>query len=255
LAVFPRHKAVGKANYNAFEYDNRKLEPLVSHFEYLMNLGKVRATRVVSTLVDGMGSHNNRDASLDVTYLPISMGYRSCYKRYMSSLGYITETTATGAFKIRKEDGSAVDNGKFVSFPTYHTKWKRDYPNLTVSRPVKDICNLCYTFAHCQKFFSDHMRRCGGYANTDGHIDDDDEDHNVVDELARLTRDININRPECASDKVAEEKEQMMLEAAEHVKMARAQRQLYQDKVEKARQTLKKVHSERTEYGAACIQF
>ena len=43
-----------------------------------------------------------------------------------------------------------------------------------------------------------------------------------MDELARLTREININRPECASDKVAEEKEQMMLEAAEHVKMARA---------------------------------
>ena len=67
-----------------------------------------------------------------------------------------------------------------------------------------------------------------------------------MDELARLTREININRPECASDKVAEEKEQMMLEAAEHVKMARAQRQLYQDKVEKARRTVEKVHSERT---------
>jgi hypothetical protein len=45
---------------------------------------------------------------------------------------------------------------------------------------------------------------------------------------------------------VAEEKEQMMLEAAEHIKMARAQRQLYQDKVEKARQTVGKIHSERT---------
>ena len=176
------------------------------------------------------------------------MGYRSCYRRYMSSLGYITETTATVAFKIRKEDGSAVDTGEFVSFPTYHTKWKRDYPNLKVSRPVEDICNLCYTFAHRQKFFSDHMRRCGGYAEdtNDDDDDDDNEDQNVVDELARLTRDININRPECASDKVAEEKEQMMLEAAEHIKMARAQRQLYQDKVEKARRTVGKIHSERT---------
>ena len=36
----------------------------------------------------------------------------------------------------------------------------------------------------------------------------------------------------------------MMLEAADHVKMARAQRQLYQDKVEKARRTVEKVHSE-----------
>jgi hypothetical protein len=68
------------------------------------------------------------------------------------------------------------------------------------------------------------MRRCGGYADTDDDTDDDedsndednnDEDQNVVDELARLTRGININRPECASDKVAEENEQMMLEAAE----------------------------------------
>ena len=67
-----------------------------------------------------------------------------------------------------------------------------------------------------------------------------------MDELARLTRDININRPECASDKVAEEKEQMMLKAAEHVKKARAQRQLNQNKVEKARQTVEKVHLERT---------
>jgi predicted small metal-binding protein len=98
----------------------------------------------------------------------------------------------------------------------------------------------------------------------DDDEDDEDKDQNVVDELARLTRGININRPECASNKVAEEKEQMMLEAAEHIKMARAQRQLYQDKVDKARQTVEKIHSGtdvhfccrlRAEYGAACIQF
>ena len=43
-AVFPRHKGVGKTNYNAIKNDTRKLELLVSHFEYLMNLGEVRAT-------------------------------------------------------------------------------------------------------------------------------------------------------------------------------------------------------------------
>jgi hypothetical protein len=124
----------------------------------------------------------------------------------MASLGYSTETMASGAFQIRKEDGSAVDTSEFISFPTYHSKWKCDYPNLKVSRPVKDICNVCYPFAHRQKFFSDYMRRCGGYAN------DKDDD---VDELVRLTRDININHPECASDKVAEKKEQMMLKGTE----------------------------------------
>jgi hypothetical protein len=43
-AIFPLHKAVGKPNYNSVENDTRKLEPLVSHFEYLMNLTEVRAT-------------------------------------------------------------------------------------------------------------------------------------------------------------------------------------------------------------------
>ena len=38
-----------------------------------------------------------------------------------------------GMYKIRTEDGSAVDTGEFISFTSYHSKWKRDYPNLKVS--------------------------------------------------------------------------------------------------------------------------
>jgi hypothetical protein len=159
-----------------------------------------------------MVSQENRNADLDVTYLPISMGFRTCYRQYMASLGYIVDTTATGAFNIRMEDGSAVNTGEFDSFPTYYNKWKRDYPNLKVSRPVEGICNLCYTFAH-HKFFTDHIMRHGGCDNSNDK-DDNDEDQDVVDELAQLMRDININRPECASDKLVEERKQMMFEAA-----------------------------------------
>ena len=54
------------------------------------------------------------------------------------------------------------------------------------------------------------------------------------------------NNESWKATKVAEEKEQVMLEAAEHIKMARVQRQLYQDKVDKARRTVGKIHSERT---------
>ena len=56
------------------------------------------------------------------------------------SLGYDIKTTATGAFKIKKGVGSTIDNGEFVSYPMYFNKWKRDYPNLKVSRQVEDIC-------------------------------------------------------------------------------------------------------------------
>jgi hypothetical protein len=47
------------------------------HFEYLKNLGEVRATQVVAPLVDGMQGHANYDNSINVTYLPICMGYWS----------------------------------------------------------------------------------------------------------------------------------------------------------------------------------
>ncbi len=79
-SVLPEHKSIGKKNYNAIINHERKYEPLVRHFEYLKNLGEVRATRVVTTLVDGMGGHVNHDDDIDITYLPISMGYHNCYQ-------------------------------------------------------------------------------------------------------------------------------------------------------------------------------
>jgi hypothetical protein len=124
---------------------------LLSYFEYLKKLGEVRAIRVVSTLVDGMMNHGHCDndtTSSDMTYLPISMGYCQCYRWYLASLGYRAETLETGAFKISRDDGGDINNGElFVSYTTYYLKWKRDYPNLKVSRPVEDICNICYMSA------------------------------------------------------------------------------------------------------------
>jgi hypothetical protein len=75
MAVLPTHKAVGKTSANALKLNESKYEPLMMHFEYLSNLGEVRAMRVVATLVDGMVGHANCNNVQDVTYLPISMGY------------------------------------------------------------------------------------------------------------------------------------------------------------------------------------
>ncbi len=130
--------------------------------------------------------------------------------------------------------------------------WKRDYPDFKVSWPVEDICNLCYTFAHCHKFFADHTTRRSGHGNDNDEQDEADNDvgdnnsPDVVEEIARLMEGINLNKSDCASDKVAEQREQMMLEAADHIKMARAQRKLYHDKVEKEKMSVDKTHLQRT---------
>jgi hypothetical protein len=74
----------------------------------------------------------------------------------------------------------------------------------------------------------------------------DHNDPEVADEIAPLTSSVILCRPDCVVDKVAEQREQMMLDAAEHIKMSRAQCQLYQDKVDRAIWSVDKIHSKGT---------
>ncbi len=138
-SVMSAHKSIGKKKNNEIKKNKRKYKSLMRHFEYLKNLGEVRATQVVATLVDGMQGHANCKDSINVTYLPISMGYQSCYKRYTALLGYAVRTTEMGAFIVMGGDGKEGDAGEYCSFPTYFNLWNRDFPNPKVSWLVEDI--------------------------------------------------------------------------------------------------------------------
>ena len=72
----------------AMKADDPRSAPLKHHLDDLLELGEVRATRVVATLSDGsVQGHANCEDTVDMVYLPILMGYRNCYKRYIHSLG------------------------------------------------------------------------------------------------------------------------------------------------------------------------
>ncbi len=99
----------------------------------------------LATLVDGILGHANHDDTVDMVYLPISMGFWSCYKWYMISLGFKARCAPDGGVIV-----NGIDNGKpiyhcYVSYSAYYSKWKRDYPQLKVSRPAEDICQYCIT--------------------------------------------------------------------------------------------------------------
>jgi hypothetical protein len=261
-SVMPAHKSIGKKNYNAIKKNDRKYELLMRHFEYLNNLGEVRAFRVVATLVDGMQGHANHDDSINVTYLPISMGYQSYYKQYMALLGYAVRTTEMGAFIVTGGEGKEVDAGEYCFFPTYFHLWKCDFPDLKVSQPVEDICKDCYAFANRHRYLANRTMRCNdddgegdgdGNGNDDGgnndnanggngkgelsndrHSNDgsnDDGSKDFSDVGVHPIRNIDLNCLDAASTKADEERELMLLQAAAHIKMARAQRALYQAKV------------------------
>jgi hypothetical protein len=107
-------------------------------------------------MVDGMQGHANHDGSLDVTYLPILLKYWSCYKWYMALLWYVVRTLEMRAFIVTRGDGKEVDAGEYCSFPTYFNLWKRDIPDLKVSRPVENICKDCYAFANSHRYLANH---------------------------------------------------------------------------------------------------
>ena len=85
--MIPCHASVGAKGH--LTKDDAQLQELLNdHFNYLLQLGEVRATWTVATLVDGAAGHNNHEVADDEVYLPILMGYHNCYGCYMALLGY-----------------------------------------------------------------------------------------------------------------------------------------------------------------------
>ena len=155
--------------------NERKIGPLMRHFKYLVQLGgEVRATGIITALVEGMQTCVNRDDDDNARYLPRHMGYRNCYKQYMSSLGYTNvRSIASGAFIVgEQEDREAEDSGDFVSLYTYCYKWKTSFPKLRVSKPVGDICVYCYAFANRRKYLANRTIRHGDDGGDDNEGND-----------------------------------------------------------------------------------
>ena len=118
-SIMPAHKGKGKVSNNGIKCDGLWMQALTHHYQYLLNLGEVRATRVVAMLVDEVQGHANRDEStvncgevtVDMIHLPMTMGYRNCFKRYMASLDYNVSSTAQGGLIVTGVGGKAVDSG------------------------------------------------------------------------------------------------------------------------------------------------
>ena len=79
--VMKLHGLHGKKSNNATT--NTVISKLMDHFHELSQLGEVRATKVVATLVDGAVGTVNRKNNKEDIYLPTSDGYRPCYYRYL----------------------------------------------------------------------------------------------------------------------------------------------------------------------------
>ncbi len=136
------------------------------------------------------------------------------------------------------DDFNEVDAGEYCSFPTYFNLWKRDFPDLKVSQPVEDICKDCYAFANHHRYVANYKMGCNdddgdsdgnnssnGERSSDGRSNEgsnDDGSNNFSDVGVRTMSNADLHCPEAASTKVNKERELMLLQAAVHIKIARA---------------------------------
>jgi hypothetical protein len=167
-------------------------------------------------------------------------------------LGYDLRTTSTGGIVVQAEEGKEADPGEYVSFPKRTATCGSETSK--GESPAEDICkDCCCVFANRHRHLAHHGAR---QRDHDEDVSDSDNDSSrgvdssrdgsdgEVDEH-RMTVDLSL--AEAASNEAQEERELMLMQAAKHVEMARAQRALYQAKVADAVADAKegKEHTER----------
>jgi hypothetical protein len=228
--------------------------PVVEFFESLMSQCKVRAMKVVRTMV---GLRNSTDDT-DAVYLPTYMSICSCYASYLDKLGYSLETFNDGNYKVGEwsgEDGEVAP--PYVSLPTFYNIWKRDYGHVKVCHPAKDICTLCFQFMNHHKYSTglsaDSLADCSLFIDTPKQGEEEygkqDEDEFESDRESNQQMKPKVDKPTeeesqnerllgpdaQSDDNALETHEQMIARAYCHVEMARVQRLLYSDLILRAR--------------------
>jgi hypothetical protein len=178
-----RHGNTGRKP-RAYKEDSPEVIGLRIHFRGLERLGEVRATRLISRLVDGMQQNSIRDDEEDIVFLPACSSKRSCYDRYLKEQGYyVKKTHHDGSIEVGKIDGA--EQKPYVCLTTYRMFWAREYSYLRVSKPSEDICPLCFRFANRHRSLADHSSRSvlpnpDADEGEDGFDNNDDEEEGVL---------------------------------------------------------------------------
>jgi hypothetical protein len=275
--TLPGHKLRGKKTNMKRKWDELYYESLVEHFEDLRKEAGPIATRFVR---EKTGQTTTRDDNEKGEYLPTTFSKRQCYYNYCASRGVMVTANNKGTLSVERQPAALP----IPSWTSYRSFWNKEYPDLRVSRPTEDICSYCYQF---QNTFRCKKRATEGGVGAEDSEDDEEggfrEATMRTDESPPLTphhpavrcfpttttTDIDSSSEdddpmECEEEEsppvVLEEKEEEEVDdevlqrekkfddAVKHVKMARAQRQLVNEKMSKAKEDAlaSTIHSERT---------
>ena len=226
----PKNKTLYKDNMNRNHKQTQDVVDFLHKFG--VDEGEAHATRFIR-LESGTAL---RDSDVDMLQLPSFYSKRQLYERYCYDRGWEVRAFNDGSYppvkkyKRRKNDFEDGDMAlwplgseplEVCSWPTFIRIWRNHLPHLKIRSPSLDTCTTC-----------DVMTKSLRY-NFETVIEDERNNEGESDEttmVCPVTKKPSIlKNPDLESSR-----EEIILEAAKHVKAARAQRALASQKMEKA---------------------
>jgi hypothetical protein len=234
----PQHGLTGKRGNRAAYFDKEISDDLHLYFHQLKEFGEPVVTRFVR---EKTGNTEVQDSADDCN-LPSHWSMRGTYIRWCEERGWKVSFSLTGkmskeAIKWRNDDADSSagndddDPMPICTWSSFFNFWKKNYPEVKITKPAEDICDLCYVFYNQTRF--------GQRRKNDGDDDDDDNDDDAGDKDDNLIADIGdiagVEVDRFAPDKKTIQTEEAIALASKHVEDAKVMRRFANDKVEEAK--------------------
>jgi hypothetical protein len=158
--------------------------------------------------------------------LPACNSKWALYRSFLVSRGWEVGFDNKSRLVSQPASATTEEEESPVSWPAFCRFWRQYYPKIVIKKPSEDLCDDCVVFANRHKYGKDLLK-------SEGEYDDDS--------VRALT---NVDYEKLQEAK--EEQEKLVLEAAKHVEMARAQRQLFVSKKLEAKAKRNLPQKERT---------
>lgn len=218
--------------------------------DFLSELGRNEGEAYATRFVRFLTGWSIREEERGHVQLPSSFTKRKIYETYCFQNGWVARADAIGNYKKvvnYKEREHDDENGDMAewprgstvhevcSFSTFLNIWAKYLPYLSIRPPSMDTCLHCHIFRNQAKY-KDRVQFIG--ISHGG--DDESPDSGVVDssDNSRISR---LKKLMQHNEEKEEFRENLVLAAAEHVKAARAQKDLAQKKIELSKENDKVV--------------
>ena len=237
--TLPNHKLTGKISNKKRKFLGDFQEQLEEHFEELQREAEPIATRYVREVT---GETSLRDDQDDLLFLPPYLTVRGCYAKFCFEKRGVKITT-TNKGNVKKAAAAGEGEPKSVpSWQAYVKYWKEKHPLLKVRKPTEDICSYCYKFYNLHKFRSNTPPSTEDDATTDAadsgsgsieaRVDLDSEDEETQQQHKDGDATTDLSDAAVGVEASTALMEKAILEAADHVKRARAMRTFVNEKIE-----------------------